>query len=94
MPGERPLAGHSDADVLLHALCDAIYGALGEGDIGKHFPPSDIKWKDQDSTHFLAHALGRIAERGGALIHADLTLICEVPKLRPHEAAMRAFCWI
>ena len=90
MPGERPLAGHSDADVLLHALCDAIYGALGEGDIGTHFPPSDATWKDQDSTHFLSHALTRIAARGGTLVHADLTLICEMPKLRPVEAAMKA----
>ena len=90
MPGEQPLAGHSDADVLLHALCDAIYGALGEGDIGAHFPPSDAIWKDRDSTHFLSHALARIAARGGTLVHADLTLICEMPKLRPVEAAMRA----
>ena len=89
MPGERPLAGHSDADVLLHALCDAIYGALGDGDIGKHFPPSEASWKDQDSTLFLRHAMAQIAARGGSLVHCDLTLICEEPKLRPVEDAMK-----
>jgi len=90
MPGERPLAGHSDADVLLHALCDAIYGALGDGDIGAHFPPSDAQWLNQDSRLFLDHALGKITAAGGDLVHMDLTLICETPKLRPHEASMKA----
>lgn len=90
IPGATPLAGHSDADVLLHTLCDAIYGALGDGDIGKHFPPSDLTWKDQDSTHFLEHAMELIQSRQGELVHMDLTLICETPKLRPHEDAMKA----
>ena len=81
LPGSKPLAGHSDADVILHALCDAIYGALGEGDIGQHFPPTDAKWRDQDSRLFLNHALERVKQRGGSLVHMDLTLICETPKL-------------
>ncbi|MBW4091442.1 MAG: bifunctional 2-C-methyl-D-erythritol 4-phosphate cytidylyltransferase/2-C-methyl-D-erythritol 2,4-cyclodiphosphate synthase [Proteobacteria bacterium] len=90
IPHERALAGHSDADVGLHALCDAIYGALAEGDIGRHFPPSEAAWKDADSARFLRHAAGRIAARGGILTHADVTLICERPKITPHAAAMRA----
>src|SRR5262249_44305616 len=65
VPSELGLAGHSDADVGIHALCDAIYGALADGDIGRHFPPSEALWKDADSTRFLAHAAQRIAERGG-----------------------------
>lgn len=84
------LAGHSDADVGIHALCDAIYGALAEGDIGRHFPPSDAEWKDVDSARFLRHAAGRIAARGGKLASADVTLICERPKIGPHAEAMRA----
>lgn len=84
------LAGHSDADVGIHALCDAIYGALAEGDIGRHFPPSEAAWKDADSAHFLRHAAGRIAARGGRLVNADVTLICEQPKIGPHAASMRA----
>jgi 2-C-methyl-D-erythritol 4-phosphate cytidylyltransferase/2-C-methyl-D-erythritol 2,4-cyclodiphosphate synthase len=84
------LDGHSDADVGIHALCDAIYGALAEGDIGRHFPPSEGEWKDADSARFLRHAAGRIAERGGYLVNADLTLICEAPKITPHAPAMRA----
>ena len=87
---ERGLAGHSDADVGIHALCDAIYGALAEGDIGRHFPPSEAAWKDADSARFLVHAAGRIAARGGVLAHADVTLICERPKIGPHAAAMCA----
>ena len=90
VPFERGLAGHSDADVGVHALCDAIYGALAEGDIGQHFPPSEDAWKDADSARFLRHAAGRIAARGGMLINADVTLICERPKIGPHAAAMRA----
>ena len=90
IPFERGLAGHSDADVGIHALCDAIYGALAEGDIGRHFPPSEDDWKDADSARFLRHAAGRIAARGGRLANADLTLICERPKITPHAAAMRA----
>ncbi len=87
---DRGLAGHSDADVGIHALCDAIYGALAEGDIGRHFPPSELAWKDADSARFLAHAAGRIAARGGVLANADVTLICERPKIAPHAAAMAA----
>jgi 2-C-methyl-D-erythritol 4-phosphate cytidylyltransferase/2-C-methyl-D-erythritol 2,4-cyclodiphosphate synthase len=87
---EMGLAGHSDADVGMHALCDAIYGALAEGDIGRHFPPSEAAWKDADSTRFLLHAAGRIAARGGVLANADVTLICERPKITPHAPAMIA----
>ncbi len=90
VPHERGLAGHSDADVGLHALCDAIYGALAEGDIGRHFPPSEAEWKDADSARFLVHAAGRIAARGGRLANADVTLICERPKIAPYAAAMEA----
>jgi 2-C-methyl-D-erythritol 4-phosphate cytidylyltransferase/2-C-methyl-D-erythritol 2,4-cyclodiphosphate synthase len=90
VPHERGLAGHSDADVGIHALCDAIYGALAEGDIGRHFPPSEAQWKDADSARFLRHARERIAARGGVLTNADVTLICEQPKITPHAPAMRA----
>jgi 2-C-methyl-D-erythritol 4-phosphate cytidylyltransferase/2-C-methyl-D-erythritol 2,4-cyclodiphosphate synthase len=90
VPFELGLAGHSDADVGIHALCDAIYGALAEGDIGRFFPPSEDSWKDADSARFLAHAAGRIAARGGVLANADITLICEQPKITPHAPAMRA----
>ncbi len=90
VPHDRGLAGHSDADVGLHALCDAIYGALAEGDIGRHFPPSEAAWKDADSARFLVHAAGRIAARGGRLASVDVTLICEQPKITPHAPAMIA----
>ncbi len=90
IPHERGLAGHSDADVGIHALCDAIYGALAEGDIGRHFPPSEAMWKDADSARFLRHAADRVRARGGVLAHADVTLICERPKITPHAAAMQA----
>ncbi len=90
IPHDWGLAGHSDADVGIHALCDAIYGALAEGDIGRHFPPSDAEWKDRDSAHFLRHAAGRIAARGGMLANVDVTLICERPKITPHAPAMIA----
>lgn len=83
------LKGHSDADVGLHALCDAIYGALAEGDIGVHFPPSEQKWKNADSAIFLTHALNRIKARGAHLRNIDLTFICEMPKIGPHQASMR-----
>ncbi|MFT9258419.1 MAG: 2-C-methyl-D-erythritol 2,4-cyclodiphosphate synthase [Acetobacter sp.] len=89
VPHTLGLAGHSDADVGIHALCDAIYGALAEGDIGRHFPPSQNEWKDADSARFLVHAGQRIRERGGMLVNADLTLICERPKIGPHAQAMR-----
>jgi 2-C-methyl-D-erythritol 4-phosphate cytidylyltransferase/2-C-methyl-D-erythritol 2,4-cyclodiphosphate synthase len=90
VPHEKGLAGHSDADVGIHALCDAIYGALAEGDIGRHFPPSENTWKDADSARFLRHAAERIAARGGRLANADITIICERPKITPHAAAMQA----
>lgn len=90
VPYEAGLAGHSDADVGIHALCDAIYGALAEGDIGRHFPPSEAEWKDADSARFLRHAAGRIAARGGVLGNADVTLICERPKITPHAGRMIA----
>ena len=90
VPHTRGLAGHSDADVGIHALCDAIYGALAEGDIGRHFPPSQNEWKDADSARFLVHAGERIRLRGGMLVNADVTLICERPKIGPHSEAMRA----
>ena len=90
VPSEVGLAGHSDADVGIHALCDAIYGALAEGDIGRHFPPDQATWKDADSARFLVHAASRIRARGGMLTNADVTLICERPKITPHAAAMQA----
>ena len=90
VPHEMGLAGHSDADVGIHALCDAIYGALAEGDIGRHFPPSEATWKDADSARFLTHAAVRIAARGGRLVNADVTLICERPKITPYAPAMIA----
>ena len=90
VPHDKGLAGHSDADVGIHALCDAIYGALAEGDIGRHFPPSEAAWKDADSARFLRHAAGRIGATGGRLANADITLICERPKITPHAPAMIA----
>lgn len=90
VPHDKGLAGHSDADVGIHALCDAIYGALAEGDIGRHFPPNEAAWKDADSIRFLVHAASRIAARGGRLVNADVTLICERPKIAPHADTMRA----
>jgi 2-C-methyl-D-erythritol 4-phosphate cytidylyltransferase/2-C-methyl-D-erythritol 2,4-cyclodiphosphate synthase len=84
------LSGHSDADVALHALADAIYGALAEGDIGAHFPPSDPQWKGAPSRLFLEHAVERVRARGGFLVNLDLTLVCEAPKIGPHRDAMRA----
>ena len=89
VPHGRGLVGHSDADVGMHALTDAIYGALAEGDIGQHFPPSDPQWKGAESHIFLRHAAARAAARGFAISHADVTLICETPKIGPHAAAMR-----
>ncbi len=89
IPHALGLAGHSDADVGIHALCDAIYGALAEGDIGRHFPPNEATWKDADSARFLVHAAGRIAAHGGRLANADITLICEQPKITPHAALMQ-----
>lgn len=90
IPHDKGLAGHSDADVALHALTDAILGALGDGDIGQHFPPSDARWKNADSAAFLKHAVELVAKRGGMLAHCDVTIICEAPKIGPHREAMRA----
>lgn len=90
IPHTARLKGHSDADVVLHALSDAIYGALADGDIGKHFPPSEMEWKDADSSIFLEHAAGLVRQRGGRLVHMDATIICEHPKIGPHVDAMRA----
>jgi 2-C-methyl-D-erythritol 4-phosphate cytidylyltransferase/2-C-methyl-D-erythritol 2,4-cyclodiphosphate synthase len=87
---DRALVGHSDADAGLHALTDALLGALGEGDIGDHFPPTDPRWKDADSGLFLKHAAGLVAAAGGRIVNVDVTLICEAPKIKPHRAAMRA----
>ncbi|HVV91899.1 MAG TPA: bifunctional 2-C-methyl-D-erythritol 4-phosphate cytidylyltransferase/2-C-methyl-D-erythritol 2,4-cyclodiphosphate synthase [Hyphomicrobiales bacterium] len=84
------LVGHSDADVVLHALTDALFGALGEGDIGSHFPPSDPQWKGADSEVFLAYAVERVGARGGVIGHLDVTVIGEAPKVGPHREAIRA----
>ena len=90
IPFDRTLSGHSDADVGMHALTDAIFGALAEGDIGRWFPPSDPQWKGAASEIFLARAMERVAARGGRLLNADITLICEAPKIGPHSDPMRA----
>jgi 2-C-methyl-D-erythritol 4-phosphate cytidylyltransferase / 2-C-methyl-D-erythritol 2,4-cyclodiphosphate synthase len=88
VPHSAALEGHSDADVGLHALTDALLGAIGAGDIGQHFPPSDPKWRGADSSKFLAHAGELVAARGGRITHLDVTIICERPKVGPHRAAM------
>lgn len=87
---DHALEGHSDADVGLHALTDAILGAIGEGDIGVHFPPSDERWRGAPSWKFLDHAASLVRRKGGAIVHCDVTLICERPKVGPHRDAMRA----
>lgn len=84
------LKGHSDADAALHALTDAILGAIGDGDIGRHFPPSDPRWRGAPSTLFLADAARRVRERGGVVAHCDVTIVAEAPKIGPHREAMRA----
>ncbi len=89
VPHGKALLGHSDADVGMHALTDAIYGALAAGDIGQHFPPSDPQWKGADSQIFLKHAADLARRRGFAITSADVTLVCERPKIGPHAAAMR-----
>ena len=90
IPHSRGLAGHSDADVVLHAITDALLGAAGLGDIGEHFPPSDICWKGANSAIFLSHALQLLRDRGATIDHVDCTVIAEEPKVGPHRAAMRA----
>ncbi|WP_436645197.1 bifunctional 2-C-methyl-D-erythritol 4-phosphate cytidylyltransferase/2-C-methyl-D-erythritol 2,4-cyclodiphosphate synthase [Pseudogemmobacter hezensis] len=90
VPHEKALLGHSDADVGMHALTDAIYGALAQGDIGRHFPPSDPQWKGAESHIFLRHAVALAAEMGFSISNCDVTLICERPKIGPHAGAMQA----
>jgi 2-C-methyl-D-erythritol 4-phosphate cytidylyltransferase/2-C-methyl-D-erythritol 2,4-cyclodiphosphate synthase len=90
VPHERGLVGHSDADVGLHALTDALLGAIGAGDIGVHFPPSDPQWRGAPSHRFLRHALELVRAMGGMVAHVDVTIICERPKVGPHRAAMAA----
>jgi 2-C-methyl-D-erythritol 4-phosphate cytidylyltransferase/2-C-methyl-D-erythritol 2,4-cyclodiphosphate synthase len=90
LPHAKGLLGHSDADVGMHALTDAIYGALAEGDIGRHFPPSDPQWKGAASHIFLSHAIGLAAERGYRLGNCDVTLVCERPKIGPHAIEMQS----
>ncbi len=90
IPHDRGLSGHSDADVALHALTDAILGAIAEGDIGAHFPPSDPLWKGAASSQFLEHARNLVRAKGGEIAHVDVTIICEAPRIGPHRDAMRA----
>ena len=90
IPHTAKLKGHSDADAALHALTDAIYGALGEGDIGSFFPPSDPKWRGAASSIFLKHAAGLVAARGGRIVNLDLTIVCEAPRIGPHVPAMKS----
>ncbi|MEH3160292.1 MAG: bifunctional 2-C-methyl-D-erythritol 4-phosphate cytidylyltransferase/2-C-methyl-D-erythritol 2,4-cyclodiphosphate synthase [Sphingomonas taxi] len=90
IPHDKGLSGHSDADVGLHALTDALLGTIAAGDIGTHFPPSDPQWKGADSAQFLQHAARLIADKGGRIDFVDLTLICEAPKIGPHREAIRA----
>ncbi len=87
---DQGLAGHSDADVAIHALVDALLGAVAAGDIGEHFPPSDARWQGASSDRFLSHAMGLVAARGYAPVNVDLTIVCEAPRIGPHRAAMRA----
>ncbi|MBY0520458.1 MAG: 2-C-methyl-D-erythritol 2,4-cyclodiphosphate synthase, partial [Sphingomonas sp.] len=89
IPHDKGLSGHSDADVALHAITDALLGTIAEGDIGTHFPPSDPQWRGAASYRFLQHAAGLITARGGTIDFIDLTLICEAPKIGPHRQAMR-----
>ena len=86
---DHGLVGHSDADAGLHALTDALLGAIGEADIGEHFPPSDPQWRGASSDRFLLHAADLVRARGGRIVNVDVTLICEAPKVKPHRAAMR-----
>jgi 2-C-methyl-D-erythritol 4-phosphate cytidylyltransferase/2-C-methyl-D-erythritol 2,4-cyclodiphosphate synthase len=90
VPHDRGLAGHSDADVVLHAITDALLGAGGLGDIGEHFPPSDPRWKGASSSLFLAHAGELLRARGAIVDHVDCTIIAEAPKVGPHRTAIRA----
>ncbi|PNS09672.1 2-C-methyl-D-erythritol 2,4-cyclodiphosphate synthase [Solilutibacter silvestris] len=89
VPHVRGVVAHSDGDVVLHALCDALLGALALGDIGQHFPPSDMRWKDANSIDFLRHCHALVREHGWMLGNADITVLCERPKVGPHAQAMR-----
>jgi 2-C-methyl-D-erythritol 4-phosphate cytidylyltransferase/2-C-methyl-D-erythritol 2,4-cyclodiphosphate synthase len=89
IPHTQALTGHSDADVALHALTDAILGALADGDIGVHFPPSDPQWRGASSDRFLKFAIDRVAARGGRIAHLDINIVCEAPRIGPHRDAMR-----
>jgi 2-C-methyl-D-erythritol 2,4-cyclodiphosphate synthase len=90
IPHDRGVLAHSDGDVAIHALCDAMLGALALGDIGMHFPPSDPRWKDADSRAFLRHCDALLRERGWRVGNCDIAVVCERPKIGPHAAAMRA----
>lgn len=90
VPHTRGVVAHSDGDVAIHALCDAMLGAIALGDIGVHFPPSDQRWKDADSLVFLRHCKALLGERGWRVGNADITVVCELPKIGPHAAQMRA----
>jgi 2-C-methyl-D-erythritol 4-phosphate cytidylyltransferase/2-C-methyl-D-erythritol 2,4-cyclodiphosphate synthase len=90
IPHAKKLTGHSDADVALHALTDALLGTIADGDIGVHFPPSDARWRGVASEVFVKHAAGKIKERGGTIVHADITLVCEAPRIGPYRDQMRA----
>jgi len=87
---DRGVRAHSDGDVILHALTDALLGALADGDIGQHFPPSDEQWRGASSDRFVTFAVNRIRQRGGRLVHVDITLVCETPRLGPHRTAILA----
>ncbi len=89
IPHARGVQAHSDGDVALHALCDAMLGALALGDIGRHFPPSDARWKDADSRAFVRHCDALLRERGWRVGNCDITVVCEAPKVGPHAQAMR-----
>ncbi|MDE2309064.1 MAG: 2-C-methyl-D-erythritol 2,4-cyclodiphosphate synthase [Xanthomonadaceae bacterium] len=89
IPHEQGVLAHSDGDVVIHALCDAIFGALALGDIGTHFPPADERWRGADSRQFLRHAALLMAQHDFKLGNADITVICEAPKIGPHAQAMR-----
>lgn len=89
IPHDKGLEGHSDADALMHAVCDAVLGAIGEGDIGQFFPNTDPRWKDAPSRIFLEEAARQVKERGGRIVNIDATLIAEQPKMMPHVSAMK-----
>lgn len=90
IPHDQTLMGHSDADVAMHAITDALYGALAKGDIGRHFPPSDPQWKGAASDIFLRHATRLVRSEGYEISNIDCTIVCEYPKIGPHAAAMQA----